>query len=56
MAFDSTIVEQDLDADTQLYLQGLTADIGENEADLTVDGMSESILTRLLGVLGVGRS
>ena len=56
MSFESTVVEQDLDIDTQQYLQRLRADTGENEPDLSVDGLSESIFTRLLHVLGIGRA
>jgi hypothetical protein len=53
MAFESTITEMDLDAKSQLYVQGQRNDGQEYEPDLVVDGMSESILSRLLGLLGL---
>lgn len=56
MAFESTIVENDLDPGTQQFLQGLRADTCEHEPDLSVDGLSESVLARLLGALGLGAS
>jgi hypothetical protein len=56
MAFESTITENDLDANSQNFVQGLRADNLDIEPDLTVDGLSESILSRLLGLFGVGRS
>jgi len=37
-------------------VQGLRADNLDIEPDLTVDGLSESILSRLLGLFGAGRS
>jgi len=56
MAFENTITENDLDANTQHFVQGLRADSLDLEPDLTVDGLSESILSRLLGLFGIGRS
>ena len=56
MAFDNTITKVDLDADTQVFVEGLDFDSGDDEADLAVDGMSESILSRLLGLFGGGRT
>jgi len=56
MAFDSTITEYDMDANSQQLVQGLRGDAGEMEPDLAVDGLSESILSRILGLFGVGRS
>ncbi len=54
MAFENTITEQDLDANSQRFVQGLRADSYDTEPDLTVDGLSESILSRLLGLFGIG--
>ena len=54
MAFENTIIEQDLDANSQRFVQGLRADSYDTEPDLTVDGLSESILSRLLGLFGIG--
>ncbi len=56
MAFETTITENDLDANSQKFVQGLCADSFDSEPDLTVDGLSDSILSRLLGLFGVGRS
>ncbi len=55
MAFDNTITEMDLDADTQYYVEGLGANGQDDEPDLAVDGMSESILSRLFSLFGIGR-
>ena len=56
MAFENTITEQDMDANTQQYVQGLRGDVGDIEPDLSVDGLSESILSRILGLFGAGKS
>ena len=56
MAFDNTITEFDMDANSQQFVQGLRGDAGELEPDLAVDGLSESVLSRILGLFGVGRS
>ncbi len=56
MAFETTITENDLDANSQKVVQGLRADSLDSEPDLTVDGLSESILSRFLGLFGIGRS
>ena len=55
MAFDNTITEVDLDTDSQVIVEGLDFDSRDGDADLAVDGMSESILSRLLGLFGGGR-
>jgi hypothetical protein len=56
MGLESTISEQDLDASSLHFVQGLRKDGSEAEPDLAVDGLSESILSRLLGILRFGRS
>ncbi len=56
MAFDNTVTEYDMDANSQQFAQGFRGDAGEFEPDLAVDGLSESILSRILGLFGVGRS
>ena len=56
MAFENTITENDLDANSQNFVQGLRADNLDIEPDLMVDGLSESILSRLLGLFGAGGS
>ena len=55
MAFENTITENDLDANTREYVQGLRADNFDVEPDLAVDGMSHSILSRILSLFGLGR-
>jgi hypothetical protein len=56
MAFENTITENDLDANTREYVQGLRADNFDIEPDLAVDGLSSSILSRLLSLFGLGRN
>jgi len=55
MAFENTITEQDLDANSAHFVQGLRADELDLEPDLAVDGLSDSILSRLLGLFGIHR-
>jgi len=55
MAFENTITEMDLDANPQQFIQGLSSEGQDHEPDLAVDGMSESILSRLFGLFGIGR-
>ena len=56
MAFENTITEQDLDANSRQFVQGLSAENEEYEPDLAVDGLTDSILSRLLRLFGLGRS
>jgi len=56
MAFENTITEKDLDANSQQFVQGLRAENQDYEPDLAVDGLSDSILSRILGLFGMGRS
>jgi hypothetical protein len=56
MAFENTITENDLDANSQHFVQGLRGDNLDIEPDLAVDGLTDSILSRLLGLFGIGRS
>ena len=53
MAFETTITEKDLDANSQHLVHGFRADNQDREPDLTVDGLSDSIFSRLLGLLGM---
>jgi len=55
MAFERTITEHDMDASSQKFVQSLRGDNSDVEPDLCVDGLSDSILSRLLGLFGVGR-
>jgi hypothetical protein len=56
MAFENTITEYDMDANAQQFVQGQRSDAREFEPDLAVDGLSESILSRFLGLFGTDRS
>ncbi len=56
MAFENTITERDMDANSQQFIQGLRSDVGDSEPDLSVDGLSESILSRILGLFGDKKS
>ena len=55
MAFENTITERDLDAQSLRQVQGFGADNQDYNPDLVVDGLSDSILSRLLGLFGVAR-
>lgn len=56
MAFESTVTEHDMDANAQQFVQELRGNASDYEPDLAVDGLSESILSRILGLFGAGRS
>lgn len=56
MGWESTITEQDMDAASLQFVQSLGKDKHEAEPDLAVDGLSESILSRLIGIFSFGRS
>ena len=51
MAYDSTITEHDLDNTSRTLVNGLRGD-GAVEPDLDVDGLSDSFLSRILGLFG----
>lgn len=55
MAFENTITEHDMDAGSQQFVQGLRGEKQDFEPDLAVDGLSESILSRIFGLFGLGR-
>lgn len=55
MAFENTITEMDLDSTSRQFVQGFAAENEDFEPDLSVDGLSHSILSRLLGFFGLGR-
>jgi hypothetical protein len=48
MAFENTITEKDMDARSQTLAQAIRCDSGDFEPDLSVDGLSDSILAKLL--------
>lgn len=56
MGWESTITEQEMDSTSSQFVQGLRNDAPEIEPDLAVDGLTESILSRILGILRFGRS
>jgi len=56
MAFENTIIEQDMDANAQNFVQGFKGDMGDYEPDLSVDGLSESMLSRVLSLFSSRRS
>ena len=56
MAFENTITEQDMDPAAQRFVQNLRRDNAEFEPDLVVDGMSDSILSRIFGMFSGNRS
>lgn len=51
---DNTITEHDLDPAAQQFVQGFR-ESGDSEPDLAVDGLTESIVVRLIRLLGFGR-
>ncbi len=55
MAFENTITETDLDANSQQLIQGLRSEGQDYEPDLDVEGMSDSILSRLIGLFSRSR-
>jgi hypothetical protein len=52
---ESTITEQDVDSTTKQVLQGFRQEPGEFEPDLRVDGLSDSIVSRLIRILSFRR-
>ena len=52
---ESTITEQNMDATTKQFVQGFRTDSTEFEPDLTVDGLSESLVSRLIRILSLRR-
>lgn len=56
MAFETTITEQNMDEASRQFVQGFRTSAGQSELDLDVDGLSESILSRLLGIFRSGNS
>jgi hypothetical protein len=53
---DSTITNEDLDTTSARFVQGFHEDTRDTEPDLSVDGLSESFLMRLVRNLTVRRS
>ncbi len=55
MGMDNTVTEQDMDAASQQVIQGFRNN-SDPEPDLTVDGLSESIVGKLLRILSSKRA
>lgn len=47
---DNTITEQDLDPSAQHFVQSLRGDAPDVENDLDVDGLSDSLMSRLFSL------
>ncbi len=56
MGLENTITEQDMDATSQQFVQEFHDDNKDFEPDLTVDGLSESIVSRFIRLITFGRS
>ncbi len=56
MAFESTITEQDMDAASQQLVQSFRNNNNDLEPDLSVDGLAESIVGKLVRILTFRRS
>jgi len=52
MAFENTTTEHEMDPKAQQIVQALRGDAVDLEPDLVVDGLSESILSRIFGLFG----
>ena len=50
MAFENTTTEVEMDAKSQQMIQKLRSEGQDYEPDLDVEGMSPSILSRLIGL------
>ncbi len=56
MGLENTITEQHLDAASKPFVQGFRQDQIDIEPDLAVDGLSESIITKLIRLITFRRS
>lgn len=56
MGLETTITEKDMDAASQQFVQGFRQDRNDFEPDLAVDGLSESIVSRLFRILTFHKS
>ena len=50
---ENTITEQHMDATTKQFVQGFNQEPGCFEPDLSVDGLSESLVSRFFRLLGL---
>lgn len=53
---ESTITEQDLDANSRELVNSLRVDGLDIENDLSVDGLSDSLVSRLISFFTFGRA
>ncbi len=53
---ENTITEHDMDPASRQFVQGFRNDSNDIEPDLSVDGLSESVLSRLIQLFSFGRS
>jgi len=53
---ENTITEHDMDPASRQFVQGFRSDANDIEPDLSVDGLSESVLSRLIQLFSFGRS
>ncbi len=56
MGLENTITEQDMDAASQQFVQSICNNNKDLEPDLSVDGLSESIVGKLVRILTFRRS
>ena len=56
MGLENTITEQDMDAASQQFVQSIRNNNNDLEPDLSVDGLSESIVGKLVRILTFRRS
>lgn len=55
MAFEATITEQNMDETSRQFVQSFRVGKAQSEPDLDVDGLSESILSRLIHIFSSGK-
>ena len=53
---ENTITEQDMDATSRRFVHGFRQEPDGFEPDLSVDGLSESLVSRLFRLLGLRHS
>ena len=56
MGLENTITEPDLDAASRQFVHGYQTDGKEFEPDLAVDGLSDSIVSRIIRLITFRRS
>ena len=50
MRLENSVSEQDTEATSRQFVQRFGNDSGDHEPDLSVDGLSDSLFSRLLGL------